>query len=714
VLRVGVVLFSVLFLVSCGKPWNNPYPRSQQGQNILYSSFEERPNHLDPGRSYASNEYTFIAQIYEPLLQYDYLQRPYKLTPLTATKLPEVKFYDSKGELLTAAADPNAVDTSVYTLDIQPNIFYQPHPALAKAADGRFAYHSLSLDELADKNTLSDFPLTGSRVLKASDYVYQIKRLADPRVHCPILGVMRGYIVGLDEYANTLSQQHKLGEDVNLLDAPISGVKVLSDTRYQITIKGKYPQFLYWLSMPFFAPMPPEADAFYQQDGMKEKNLTLDWYPIGSGPYMLTENNPNRQMVLSRNPNFHGERYPQHGTAEDEANGLLKDAGKTMPFVDQVVFSLEKENIPYWSKFLQGYYDISGISSDSFDQAIQFSPQGDPKLTSKLDEKGIRLVTTVRSSIMYTGFNMLDPVVGGLTDQGKKLRQAISIAMDYEEYIAIFANGRGLPAQGPIPPGIFGYLPGQEGINPQVYTWQNGKAQRRPIAEAKRLLAEAGYPNGIDSATGKPLVLYLDATSGGVEDGARMNWLRKQFAKLNIQLTIRATSYNRFQEKVREGLVQIFQWGWNADYPDPENLLFLLYGPNSKVGFNGENAANYDNPQFNALFDQMKNRENDAERQRLMNKILRLIREDAPWVWGFHPQSFALYHQWHKNSKPHMMANNTLKYVSVDVAQRQRLRAEWNPPILWPLWLLGGFVVLLLWPAWRIWRRHERQLLKGQ
>ena len=86
--------------------------------------------------------------------------------------------------------------------------------------------------------------------------------------------------------------------------------QVIDRYHYQIKIHGFYPQFKYWLAMPFFAPIPWEAIHFYSQQGMAEHNITLDWYPVGTGPYLLTENNPNRQMVLTRNPNFHGELYP--------------------------------------------------------------------------------------------------------------------------------------------------------------------------------------------------------------------------------------------------------------------------------------------------------------------------------------------------------------------------------------------------------------------
>ena len=111
----------------------------------------------------------------------------------------------------------------------------------------------------------------------------------------------------------------------------------------------------------------------------------------------------------------------------------------------------------------------------------------------------------------------------------------------------------------------------------------DGQPRRKSIAEARRLLAEAGWPNGRDARTGEPLVINLDTTATGVGAKARIDWLNKQFARIDTQLVVRSTDYNRFQEKVRKGAVQLFYFGWNADYPDPENFLFLLYGKQGKV-----------------------------------------------------------------------------------------------------------------------------------
>ena len=718
-LLVGWMLFILtgLAVTACSdQAWNSPYPPDQGGQNILYSSFSERPKHLDPAQSYSANEVVFTGQIYEPPLQYHFLKRPYQLEPATVTAIPVPYYLDEQGQRLPDNASVGEIAYSVYDIEIQPGIHYQPHPAFARDEQGQFLYHALQEQDLEAVKTLSDFRENGSRELVAADYAFQIKRLAHPRLHSPVFGLMSDYIVGLADYAATLKQafeQKSEGESaaasLDLRDYPLAGVEVLDRYRYQIRVRGKYPQFLYWLAMPFFAPVPWEADAFYSRPGMKERNISLDWYPLGTGPYMLTVNNPNRQMIMERNPNFHGERYPLEGENGDAGQGYLDDAGRQLPMIDKVIYSLEKEAIPTWNKFLQGYYDASGVGSDSFDQAIQVTSGGDISLTPELKVKGIQLHTAVSSSVYYMGFNMLDPLVGGDSERARLLRRAISIAMDYEEYISVFNNGRGIPAQSPLPPGIFGHVDGRQGINPHVYDWTPHGPQRKPIAEARRLLAEAGYPDGRDIKTGKPLALYFDTSGGGPDDSARLDWIRKQFAKLDIQLQVRSTDYNRFQDKMLKGTAQLFQWGWNADYPDAENFLFLLYGKNAKVEHGGENAANYSNAEFDRLFEQMKNIENGPQRQEVIDRMVEILRHDAPWVFGFHPKQFVLFHDWYHNAKSNLMANNTLKYRRIEPALREQQREAWNQPVVWPLGLIMLILIVSVIPAVIGYRRHENQ-----
>ncbi len=710
------LILSALLLVACNGPVNSPYPAGQASRNILYSAFSERPKHLDPARSYSENEAVFTGQIYEPPLQYHYLKRPYELEPLTARAMPEVSYHAADGRTLPETAPAEAVAYTVYRIQIKPGIRYQPHPAFARRPDGSPRYVPIDPKELERIERFAEFKAVGSRELTAADYVYQIKRLANPRLSSPIFGLMSEYIVGLKDYGATLAKAVKNLPREGYLDLdryPLAGAEAVDRYTYRITIKGKYPQFAYWLAMPFFAPVPAEVERFYSQPGMAERNFSLDWQPVGTGPFYLAENDPNRVMRLVRNPHYHADFYPAEGAPGDRAEGLLADAGKRLPLIDEAVYRLEKEDIPYWTKFLQGYYDLSGISSDTFDQAIRIGPDGQPDLSPEMRARGIALSTAVRTSIWYVGFNMRDPTLGGLNESARKLRQAISIALDYEEFISIFLNGRGIPAQGPLPPGIYGYREGEAGIDPAVYRWRAGRAVRRSIEDAKRLLAEAGYPDGREARTGKPLTLYLDTMASGPEAKSRLDWYRKQFEKLDVQLVVRATDYNRFQDKMLKGNAQIFEWGWNADYPDPENFLFLLYGPNQKVGKNGENAANYVNPEFDRLFVQMKDMANGLARQAVIDRMVDIVRNDAPWVFAYFPKNFGLRHAWVKNGKPNLMANNTLKYRRVEPVERIGYQSRWNRPVWWPLF--AGLLVLLAAavPAVRAYRRRQQAAAKG-
>ncbi|MHC8441761.1 MAG: ABC transporter substrate-binding protein [Candidatus Eutrophobiaceae bacterium] len=707
-LQKTALISTLILLAACDTGrWNSPHPNQDEERQILYRPFPSQPKHLDPAIAYSSDEYAFIAQIYEPPLQYHFLKRPYQLTTLTATAMPKPEYRDAAGAILPPDADRELIHRVHYTIRIREGVRYQPHPAFARDAQGKFLYHNLEDSLLADVYTLADFPQTGSRELQAEDYVYQIKRLVHPERHSPLGALLKRYVLGMKDYAETLKQAHDATPDawLDLRSYPLAGVRAIDKYTYEIVLERKYPQLLYWLAMPFFAPMPWEATRFYAQEKLAERNITLDWYPVGTGPYMLVENNPNRRMVLERNPNFWGELYPSEGEEGDTT--FLRDAKQPMPFIDQAIYSLEKESIPAWNKFLQGYYDYSAINPDSFDHAVQFDARGNAQITDAVRGKDIRLLTSTMVSSMYFGFNMQNETIGGSGESARLLRRAIAIAVDYEEFISIFLNGRGVIAQGPLPPGIFGHRSGEQGYNPFIYRWENDQAVRRNLEEALELMRQAGYPNGRDSATGQGLVLYFDTVSSGSLMRTVSEWYRKQFSKLGINLQIRTTDYNRFQEKMRNGTAQMYSWGWNADYPDPENFFFLLYGPNAIIDGQGKNASNYRNPKFDALFERVANMDNTSKRQELIDRMVALLREDSPWLWGYHPIGYTLYHAWYGNAKPNLMANNTLKYKRINATQRAAKRREWNRAHWEPVTAVLCAALFFVLASLLVWRHRQ-------
>jgi hypothetical protein len=161
--RIAAALVAAVALAGCGSEWNDPYPAADRGKNVLYSSFVDRPKTLDPARSYTSDEWGFIQQIYESPLQYHYLLRPYQLIPQAALEMPRVRLLDAAGRELPANATAADVAFSEYEIRIRPGIRYQPHPALAVDAAGAPLYLDLSEHEIKRKFTLADFPQTGTR-----------------------------------------------------------------------------------------------------------------------------------------------------------------------------------------------------------------------------------------------------------------------------------------------------------------------------------------------------------------------------------------------------------------------------------------------------------------------------------------------------------------------------------------------------------------------
>ena len=724
-------------LAGCGVP-NNPNPPGSEATNTYFTATQESsPKYLDPTSSYSSNETPIVFSVYEPPLRYNYLKRPYVLEGRAAEAVPVPHYYDKEGRELAADTPGEQVAESVYDVKIRKGILYAPHPAFAKNADGSFVYGKLRKSDVSGKFALSDFPKTGTRELVADDFVYAIKRIATTRVKSSIFSVMGDYIVGMKDYAKRVRQvDDKLREgipaterDLPFLDfrtIPFEGATALDDHTVRIRVVGKYPQFKYWLAMTFFAPIPWEAEAFYAQPGMIENNLSLNYWPAGTGAYMSTEYIENRRHTLVRNPNFRGEPYPCEGEPQDKAAGLLAACGKMMPFIDKVVMRIEKERLPMKSKWRQGYLDEPDM--DHLTWGLEFGNEArDSDATAReFAQKGFRFPRTVEATNWYIGFNWLDPTVGkGKTaadlDRNRKLRQALQIAVDWEEYSDLFeSQGKAGPAAtGPLPPPVFGFRTGKEGFDPIAYEWKDeggangrgGHAVRKPLAVAQKLMEEAGYPGGRDAKSGQPLTLNYDYQRVPTPElRAEIDWVIKQFGKLGVQLELRATDYNRFQDKMNSGSAQIFWWGWNADYPDAENFLFLLYGPNSKAltKGQGENAANYQNADYDRLYEKLRYLDDGPEKQATIDKMVTIVRRDSPWLWGYNPYAVGSYQPWTANAKPTQMARDIFQYRAIDPAMRAELVRQWNPAHFWPLWVIAFGFLLALWPAWRAFKARER------
>jgi ABC-type transport system substrate-binding protein len=627
---------------------NNPYPDEDATRKIEYLAFQEPPKTLDPAVSYTTTDQVVIGPIYDTLLEYDYLARPYRLIPGLARDIPEPK---RRGD--------------------------------------RVVYHFRLRDDLLFQDD-SCFAPRRTRQVTAADVAFSLMRVADPLVNSPVAS----FFARVDDFAAFGERlQSARAHDAGFAAKPaheqyaqvrgVAGLRVTSPTDLEIVLSAPYPQLLYWFAMPFTAPVPWEAVAHW--DGKDGRDAFAE-HPVGTGAFRLAVYDKRSRIVLERNPNWYGVRHPEWRAPGAEADGL------PLPFLDGVELRLDKEDIPAFTKFLQGYYDISGIIEESFDRIVK-----DERLSPDMAARGMRLEKSAIPSIYYLGFNMDDPVVGTPAGaQGRKLRQAMSLAIDTREFTRIFQNGRGIPAESPLPPGIFGYDASY--VNPY---------RRVDLERAAALLREAGYPQGVDPTTGKPLHLTFDTQDTSSRGLLRYQYFVGAWRKLGLDVEIVATTYNQFQDKVRRGAYQLFMWGWVADYPDPENFLFLLWSGTARSK-GGPNTANFSDPRYDALFLAMRDRPDDTRRLELIREMRALLQEECPWVELFHLESYALVHSWMHNVKPFGMSIPTFKYLDVDAALRARERAAWNQPVRWPLAVLAVLALVMLVPAIRTVRRERR------
>ena len=141
--------------------------------------------------------------------------------------------------------------------------------------------------------------------------------------------------------------------------------------------------------------------------------------------------------------------------------------------------------------------------------------------------------------------------------------------------------------------------------------------------------------------------------------------------------------------------------------------MFLLHGANGAVATNGAgvNSANYDNPKFNKLFEEMKTMESTPKRLEIIKKMITIVQEDAPWVWGFHPKSLSLHHAWFQNIYSHAMSDDTLKYRRIDAKLRTQKQEEWNQPVILPMVLFFLIPFLMAYPLYRAYQKRQRAVI---
>jgi ABC-type transport system substrate-binding protein len=594
----GSAVFLCLFSAGCG----DSRPSQECAGEVVSYSQTSRIRGLDPGISGEVSSSLAISRLYEGLLQYDYLARPYKLIPALAEALPEI-----------------SADGLTSTFKIRKGIFFHDDPC---------------------------FPGGKGRELEAADFIYSIKRVADVKNASSGFWAFNKRIKGINAFHDASK-----GSDPTDYDMEVEGLQAPDQYTLQITLTEPYPQFLYILAMHYAFAVPREAVEFYGRDFVN--------HPVGTGPYELVEWRRNSRIEFARSPKWaetgRVETYPAGGTPEQIEAGLLKDAGRPVPFVDRVVQYVIDDSTTGWMMFLSGQLGVSGISRDNWDAVIT----ANKRLNDSLASRGITLVTSPTLDIFYLGFNWDDPVVGGSDNpeqdlRNRKLRQALSCAYDFEQ-MNQFMNNRLYPIGGPIPQPLAGSLD-----EPSPYSFN--------LAKARQLLVEAGYPEGIDPATGRRLELTMEL--GGAEANTRqmMELMADMYRKIGIVLKASYNTWPSFIEKMNRRQAQLFQLGWVADYPDAEKFLQLFYSKNESPG---PNHANYRNEPFDRMYEKIRIMQDSPERTELYKQMAEIVIEDCPWIFLYQPMDFGLTHSWVENYVSHAFPYGMGKYRRINPAVRE-------------------------------------------
>jgi ABC-type transport system substrate-binding protein len=566
---------------------------SKKGQdegNVLHLALTAQIKGMDPiyaNDLYSSNE---VARVYEGLLEYHYLKRPYTLVPSLAEAMPTV-----------------SPDGLTYTFTIKKNVLFQDSPC---------------------------FPNGKGRALTADDFVYSIKRTAD--LHTQALGwwVLDGKIKGLNEWRDKYAQSKESN-----YDDVIEGLKSLDPHTLQITLAKPFPQFLYALAMPFFFAVPKEAVQHFGKEFIN--------HPVGTGPFVLPEFTQTNQLVYTKNPTYREAFFPNPESPEFDTDEFKKHAGKRLPLADKIIANIMIESQPRWLKFQKGELDVVEVPKDNFETAIT----KEKKLHPDMLKKDFQLLYAPSLDLAYIAFNHDLPLF-----KNKKLRQAISLAYDGQKLNDLFYNSIALPAQSIIPPGIAGY----------DASFQNPYRQFN-LEKAKTLLAEAGFPGG----KGLPEIIYdVAATTTGRQMG---EFFQKSMEAIGIKIKVEGLPWPELQKKIKTRSSMMHGIAWGADYPDAENFLQLLYGPNSSPGSNG---ANYQDPSFDQSFEKASIMQDSPERTALYKELNLKIAEEMPIIFGVHRMSFVLHQSWLKNYTLTEFTAGQSKYLSVDLEKKKSALAK--------------------------------------
>ena len=563
---------------------------SGTSQKVLITTSTAKIKGMDPAHGedmYATRQ---ISRVYEGLLEYHYLKRPLELVPNLAAEMPTI-----------------SKDGLTYTFKVKQGVKFHDDPCFAEGK---------------------------GRELTAGDFVYAIKRVADPKVQSPWFSMLSNKIQGLDAWRDTCLKTSNAD-----YKAPVAGLKAVDRYTLQFTLTQPNPQFLYILAMAFCSAVPQEAVTHYGAEFLN--------HPVGTGSFTIKAFNPQlNKLVYHKNPNFRDKRFPSE--AAEAYQHMLVDAGKKLPLVDKIITHILPEEQPRWLKFQQGQTDLADISKDNI--ALEVVQEG--SMIPQLQEKGVQLFLEPEQSVNFLVINCGHE----LFKDNVKLRQALCLAFDIEQYNKLFYNGTAVSAQSIIPPGLEGYQ--KDYVNPYKV---------HDLAKAKALLAAAGYPDG----KGLPTIT-LDVPASSTKRKQQGEFIKKCLERLGIKVKLIPNIWPQHIKKIYQKTTMLHMLSWSADYPDAENFLSLLYKADQSIAL----GSNFNDAKYNALYEKAAVMQPSPARTALYEQLSQIAAESVPAICIVHEARPILYQGWIKNFLWSDFHYGTEQYINIDLEQKETLKKK--------------------------------------
>lgn len=482
------------------------------------------------------------------------------------------------------------------------------HPALAEtwniSEDG--LVYTINIKKGVYFHDDKVFPNGKGREVTAEDFVYSFNRIIDPK---------------------TASRGSWIFNDKVLRDADgaISDTcfKAVNSHTLRIYLDEPFPPFLMILAMPYTYVVPKEAVQEYGRDFRS--------HPVGTGAFTLKQWDQGNSLILEKNPNYWD---------QDKDHNPL-------PNLDIVQVSFIPDKTQEFRAFQKGDLDfIAGVDANTIDKILKKDGTVREDIAN-----GFRLQKIPYLSTEYVGFQ-LDPKKYENNDHpilNKKVRQALSYAVNRDELVSFLRNNLGTPATNGFVPSA---LPSFDEGKVKGYTYDPKKANE--------LLKEAGYPDG----KGFPK-LKFNSTNDYKE---MAEYLQKQWSSvLGIDVEIEVNPFSAHQQMVDNGQVKLFRGAWLGDYPDEENFLSCFYGDN--LAPNGPNKTRYKTAEFDKIYEVVHQEKDGWKRHEMYHRLDQMVMDDCVVIVLYYDQVLRLMSKSVKNLKTSAMNDLRLDEVDMDESE---------------------------------------------